>query len=139
LIFIEKVKKKLTYYPYLVGFVHKYHMRPICLACNQRSRAVAYHRNGKIQYRKLCENCIKRGRRIKPAEPRWKIAGYKKKNICDRCGFRAKYSAQLMVFHIDGNQNNNTVRNLKTVCQNCVVEVAKTDLPWKAGDLEPDR
>jgi hypothetical protein len=34
--------------------------------------------------------------------------------------------------------NNATVRNLKTICQNCVVDVKKADLPWRPGDLEPD-
>jgi hypothetical protein len=114
-------------------------MRPLCLSCNQRFRAVAYHRHDRIQYRRLCEYCIRRGRKIKPLEPRWQAAGYKKKTTCDRCGFRAKYSVQLVVCHIDGNQNNNTLRNLKTVCQNCVLEIAKLDLPWRPGDLEPDR
>jgi hypothetical protein len=113
-------------------------MRPLCLACNQRFRAVAYHRSDRVQYRKLCEYCIKRNRRIKAPEPRWQSAGYKKKATCDRCGFRAKYSVQLLVYHVDGNQNNNNLRNLKTVCQNCVLEVAKLDLPWRPGDLEPD-
>jgi hypothetical protein len=114
-------------------------MRPLCQACNQRPRAVAYHRDDRIQYRKLCESCIKRGRQIKPPEPRWKTAGYKKKPTCDRCGFRAKFSAQLMVYHMDGNMNNTTVRNLKTICQNCAVDIVKSDLPWRTGDLEPDR
>ena len=113
-------------------------MRPICLTCNQRPKAIAYHRGSKIQYCRQCEFCIKRGRKIKPPDPKWKLAGYKKKLICDRCGFRAKYSAQLLVYHIDGNMNNTLLRNLKTICQNCIVEVAKTDLPWKPGDLEPD-
>lgn len=110
----------------------------MCLACNQRPRAVAYHCNNRVQYRRLCEYCIRRGRQIKPPEPRWKTAGYKKKQMCDRCGFRAKYSGQLIVYHVDGNMNNTTLRNLKTVCQNCVVEIAKSDLPWRPGDLEPD-
>lgn len=113
-------------------------MRPVCLSCNQRLRAVAYHRNGRVQYRRLCEYCIKRGRKLQVPEPRWKSAGYKKKPACDRCGFRAKYAAQLMVFHVDGNLNNTAVRNLKTVCQNCVIEIPKLDLPWRRGDLEPD-
>jgi hypothetical protein len=43
-----------------------------------------------------------------------------------------------LVYHVDGNMNNSTVRNLKTICQNCVVEVAKSNLPWKSGDLAPD-
>ena len=125
--------------PYPVGLRVNIPMRPMCMACNQRVRAVAYHRADRIQYRRLCEHCIRRGRRLKPVDPRWKTAGYKKKATCDRCGFRAKYSVQLLVYHMDGNLNNNTLRNLKTVCQNCVIEIAKNDLPWRPGDLEPDR
>ena len=113
-------------------------MRPMCLACNQRFRAVAYHKDDKIQYRRLCEYCIKRRKKLKTPDPKWQLNGYKKKPTCDRCGFRAKYAAQLLVYHVDGNMNNSSVRNLKTVCQNCVVEVAKSTLPWKAGDLAPD-
>ena len=110
----------------------------MCLSCNQRPRAVAYHKKGCIQYRRQCEYCIKRSRKIKPPDPKWKIAGYKKKTTCDRCGFRSKFSAQLVVYHVDGNLNNTALRNLKTVCQNCVIEIAKSDLPWQSGDLEPD-
>ena len=113
-------------------------MRPFCPACNQRSRAVAYHKNDKIYYRSKCEWCIKRVKKIKPPESRWKLNGYKKKTVCDKCGFKAKYSAQLVVYHTDGNLNHSTPRNLRTICQNCVVDIAKADLPWKPGDLEPD-
>jgi hypothetical protein len=126
-------------HPYSVGSHSKYNMRPMCLYCNQRPRAIAYHLETRIQYRRLCEHCIRRGRKIKPPDPRWKLSGYKKKATCDRCGFRAKYSAQLVVYHIDGNLNNSNLRNLKTVCQNCVIEIPKLDLPWQVGDLEPDR
>ena len=113
-------------------------MRPMCMACKQRFRAVAYHRDAGIQYRRLCEWCIRRNKKIKPAEPRWKLAGYKKKPACDLCGFRARYSAQLLVYHLDGNQNNCGARNLKTVCQNCVEEVKRSNAIWRAGDLESD-
>lgn len=113
-------------------------MRPMCLACKQRLRAVAYHRDGRVQYRRLCEWCIRRNKKIKPAEPRWKLVGYKKKPACDLCGFRARYSAQLLVYHVDGNLNNNAIRNLKTICQNCAEEVKRTNTIWRAGDLESD-
>ncbi len=119
-------------------FIVNIPMRPVCLACNQRPRAVAYHKQDRVQYRRMCEHCIKRGRKLRPPEPRWKATGYKKKSTCDRCGFKSKFSAQLLVFHVDGNMNNTATRNLKTVCQNCVVEIAKTDLTWRPGDLEPD-
>jgi HNH endonuclease len=112
--------------------------RPICPACNQRLCAINYILNDVKHYRSRCEYCIKRSRRLKPPEPRWKSSGYKKKATCDRCGFRAKFSAQLQVFHIDGNLNNSNLRNLKTICQNCVVEIKKSDQVWVPGDLEPD-
>ena len=70
--------------------------------------------------------------------PRWQLDGYKKKSACDRCGFRARYSAQLIVYHVDGDMTNSVVRNLKTICQNCAVEITKVDLPWRPGDLTPD-
>ena len=77
-------------------------------------------------------------RSIKAPVPRWQTSGYKKKPACDRCGFRARYSAQLLVYHVDGNLHNTDVRNLKTVCLNCVEEIKRSDLPWQRGDLEPD-
>jgi hypothetical protein len=113
-------------------------MRPICPACEQRPKAVNYIKEGVSHYRSKCENCLKRGRKIKPAKPRWELAGYKKKAVCDRCGFRAKYSAQLLVYHVDTNLNNCKAANLRTICLNCVVDIKKSDLVWKPGDLEPD-
>lgn len=114
-------------------------MRPICLQCNQRPRAIAYYKKtGIVQYRRRCENCIKRQQKIPVARPRWTSAGYKKKSACDRCAFRASYAQQLLVYHINGNLNDNNQRNLKTICQNCRIDIAKSSLPWAPGDLEPD-
>lgn len=70
--------------------------------------------------------------------PLWHKAGYKKKPHCEKCGFKAKYREQLFVYYIDGNLNNNSLTNLKTVCANCQVEVAKEGLGWRQGDLIPD-
>ena len=112
--------------------------RPICPACNQRPKAINCYRDDRVYYRSRCEQCVKKNKKIKPSEPRWKSAGYKKKPTCDKCGFRARYSAQLMVYHVDSNLNNTDVRNLKTVCLNCVEELKRSDLPWRRGDLEPD-
>ena len=113
-------------------------MRPICPACNQRPRAINCHRDGIIYYRSKCEVCNRKGRKIKPPTPRWELSGYKKKPTCDRCGFKAKYVGQLLVYHVDGNLNNSNLRNLKTICLNCVVEVKKSSSTWRPGDLEPD-
>jgi hypothetical protein len=43
-----------------------------------------------------------------------------------------------LVYHVDGNLNNTGLRNLKTICLNCVEEVSRADLPWRIGDLQPD-
>jgi hypothetical protein len=110
----------------------------MCPVCQQRMCAINYHKDGIPHYRSRCEMCVKKNKKIKPANPRWKTAGYKKKPACDRCGFRARYSAQLLVYHIDGNLHNTSVRNLKTICLNCVEELKRSDLPWVPGDLEPD-
>lgn len=112
--------------------------RPLCPACNQRPCAINCYRDGHVYYRSRCEYCIKRGKRIKPPEPRWKSAGYKKKTTCDRCGFKSKYIGQLLVYHVDGNLHNTAMRNLKTICLNCTAEINRLDLPWQPGDLEPD-
>lgn len=112
--------------------------RPICPACQQRVCAVNYHKEGVPHYRSRCEICIKKNKKVKAPVPRWQLAGYKKKPTCDRCGFRARYSAQLLVYHVDGDLHNTDVRNLKTVCLNCVEEIKRSDSPWKAGGLEPD-
>lgn len=112
--------------------------RPKCSACNQRLCSVNYIRNSVTHYRSRCDSCIKKSQRIKPPKARWLQSGYKKKSSCDLCGFRAKYTIQLLVFHMDGNLNNSSLRNLKTVCQNCAIEIKKSDASWQPGDLEPD-
>ena len=113
-------------------------LRPICPACRQRMVAINYVRDGATHYRSRCSHCVRRGKQARPAEPRWKSSGYQKKMKCDRCGFRARYSAQIMVYHIDGRLDNCDVKNLRCICQNCAIEVERTDLTWRPGDLEPD-
>jgi hypothetical protein len=112
--------------------------RKICPCCKQRLVAVNLIRDGITYYRSQCESCIKKKKKIKPPVPRWQTAGYKKKPTCDRCGFRARYANQLLVYHVDGDLNHCGLRNLRTVCLNCVVDIKKNDNPWCPGDLEPD-
>ena len=113
-------------------------MRPLCEVCKTRVRAIAYHKYSKIYYRSKCNACIRKKRKIKPPTPRWQTSGYKKKVQCDRCGFKARHTTQLLVYHVDGDLNNCELRNLKTICLNCVQEITRLDLPWRLGDLEAD-
>jgi len=115
------------------------YMRPLCKTCNKNFAAVNRKYQGKTYYRSRCDVCIRRGRKEKPPVPKWRSAGYKKKTTCDRCGFRSKHAAQLLVYHVDGDLANCELTNLKTICLNCVVEITRLDLPWRPGDLEPDR
>ena len=112
--------------------------RPVCPACQQRLCAVNYIREDVTHYRSRCENCIRKNRSLPKRKPRWDQAGYKKKLTCDYCGFRARYSEQIMVYHVDGHLDNCDYKNLKSVCRNCEVELSKSVLPWRRGDVEAD-
>ena len=112
--------------------------RPICPVCNKNPIAPAYYRNGKRYYRSRCNECIRRGKNLKVGQPRWKQQGYKKKTVCDLCGFRAKYSSQITVWHVNGNLNDNNLINLRCVCLNCVEDVKRKLFTWQIGDLEVD-
>jgi len=110
----------------------------MCEVCKTRPRAVAYHKYDRVYYRSRCTACINKNKKLKPPTPRWQLAGYKKKPACDRCGFKARFLTQLLVYHINGNLNDSELRNLRTVCLNCVEVVKKTDPTWRPGDLVPD-
>jgi len=138
-IFIVTTKSLVVTLPFVKGFNYKYIMRPLCSACNQRPSAVNYRKDDVVHYRTRCDICIKKNRKQKPPVPAWQTAGYKKKPTCDRCGFKARYASQLLVFHIDGRMKNCDLKNLRTVCLNCVEEVKRMDMPWAKNDLQVDR
>ena len=110
-------------------------MRPLC-QCNQHPAAINYRKDGKTHYRKLCERCLRGG--VNHGIPKWKQAGYEKKPLCEKCGFKSKHSEQFNVFHIDGDLTNCRLSNLKTICANCQRTLQKEGVKWKQGDLVPD-
>lgn len=112
--------------------------RPLCAACGKKPVAVNYTRGDRTYYRSRCDSCIRKKRNVSAPVPQWLKAGYKKKLTCERCGFKAKYKEQMFVYHIDGNLNNTALANLKTVCANCQIEIAKEGLGWRQGDIIPD-
>lgn len=113
-------------------------MRPLCKACERRLAAVNCHRNGKIYYRSRCDSCIRKQRKIKPPVPRWRSLGYVKKKVCDCCGFISRHASQILVYHVNGNLNDCSLTNLRSVCLNCTEDILRNDLPWRPGDLSPD-
>lgn len=112
--------------------------RPLCKSCYKMPASINYVKDGVTHFRSRCNGCIRRGKKLKPQQPSWALRGYKKKPHCEKCGFKAKYKEQLFVYYIDGNLNNNTAANLKTICANCQFEVAREGLGWRQGDLVPD-
>jgi hypothetical protein len=112
--------------------------RSLCCVCEQRPVAVNYIKDDITHYRTKCDACLKKKKNPRPFVPRWKAAGYKKKMSCDCCGFKARWSAQMLVFHVDGNLAHNDLKNLRSVCKNCEINLQRSDSVWKIGDLEPD-
>ena len=113
-------------------------MRPICSSCNQNVCAINYKKNGITHYRSRCDECGRKRKKLKPRLPKWNMFGYKKKTICDLCGFKCRYNSQIVVFHIDGNLENCDFTNLRSICLNCVEVVKNTTPTWKRGDLKVD-
>jgi hypothetical protein len=112
--------------------------RPICPTCNTRPVAINYLKEGVTHYRKQCDSCLRKGKKLKPKPPAWAKAGYTKKSVCEKCNFKAKLSQQMFVFHIDGNLANVDWMNLKTVCNNCRTELLNSKTSWKQSPLTPD-
>lgn len=112
--------------------------RPICRTCNKNHCAINYKRKGITYYRTLCISCgrTKPKKRVKLCN--WEKAGYKKKTACDLCGFRSVFQSQITVFHIDGNLNNSSFNNLRSICLNCVEVVKRNEVTWKRGHLQVD-
>ena len=110
-------------------------MRPLC-QCKQRPAAIHYKKNGKTYYRKKCEVCLKHG--VSHGIPKWKQRGYLKKDFCEKCNYKSIHQEQFDVYHIDGNLDNASVLNLKTICANCQRIMQKQGVKWKQGDLLPD-
>ena len=110
-------------------------MRPLCKKCGERPCAINYYKNNRVYYRSKCDTC---SRNSKTRQPRWYQLGYRKKNFCEKCGFRSNYSEQFNVFHVDGNLNNCRPKNLKTICANCQRILYREGICWRQGDLTPD-
>jgi 5-methylcytosine-specific restriction endonuclease McrA len=64
--------------------------------------------------KKYCStNCKQKARQVRNS---YRIH---KGNNCIRCGFVPEHPVQLDVDHIDGNNKNNDISNLQTLCANC--------------------
>jgi hypothetical protein len=110
-------------------------MRNLCQTCRKKPCAVNYYKDNKAYYRKQCDTCAKGAIR---KQARWQQAGYKKKDICEKCKFKSKHQEQFDVYHIDGNLDNCKTTNLKTICANCQRTLQREGVKWRQGDLIAD-
>jgi len=102
-----------------------------------RPADINYKKYNRTYYRKKCEICLKHNK-TKIGIPKWAQAGYEKKKLCEKCGYTSTYLEQFNIFHIDGNLNNCSFKNLKTICANCQRILHIEGVKWKQGDLLPD-
>ena len=113
--------------------------RPLCTQCKAKPRAYAYKKGSKIYWRRLCDTCNRKKKKLRIGGiTALQRSGYRKKNSCELCGFKVQESLQLNVFFVDGNKNTVAIHNLKTVCANCQRLASVRKLRWKIGDLEVD-
>ena len=112
--------------------------RDLCPICQENLVAINYIRNGRHHYRNSCASCIRKKHRIRNPIPLWARSGYKKKENCELCNFRAKSLRQLFVWHVDGNLKNVAWTNLRTVCANCQIELVSRRLGWQPAPILPD-
>lgn len=112
--------------------------KPKCIKCKTNSCLVNYKRKGKTYYRKFCFQCSSEKNKRKELEKSLlEKSGYKKKNICDRCGFNCRHPSQMRIVYLDGDKLNVSRSNLRTHCANCIIELANNPLS-KKNDLVPD-
>jgi hypothetical protein len=110
-------------------------MRKLCKKCQSRPVAINYRKEGRVFYRSQCDHCA---RGLEKSKPLWMLSGYKKRDQCDRCGFKSRHSEVFNVFYVDGDLTNNRITNLKTVCANCQRTLHQDGVRWRQGDLTPD-
>lgn len=67
-----------------------------------------------------CKTGWKKGAKVYRSYKRYdRLYRNHKKDKCERCGFVPEHRCQLDVDHIDGNNKNNDLSNLQTLCANC--------------------
>lgn len=118
--------------------LNTYMIRPVCPTCSARPVAINCYSGEQVYYRRQCDACLRRGKKLKAKPPAWAQSGYSKKERCELCNFKAKHTKQLTVYHVDGNLKNTNPFNLKTVCANCTIELSTSRVPWRQASPVAD-
>lgn len=82
---------------------------------------------GEMYYATMCSECVRspegiarqKERKKGYLPPAMRLKAEIKKSYCEKCGFVAEHPCQLDIDHVDGNNKNNDLSNLMTLCANC--------------------
>lgn len=112
--------------------------RAICSACHKRHVAINYKTKKRIHYRSRCDQCSRTNRLPRDPIPSWARSGYEKKERCEKCNFKCLVLDQMFVWYLDGDIQNNKWSNLKTICSNCKIALAKKYFIWTDENTKLD-
>jgi hypothetical protein len=91
-------------------------VRGLCVLCGLHPQKSRVNVGGETKYKTLCASCNK-----KRCEPGGSGRPYRKfvDSECHVCGFTSSHPCQFDIDHKDGNQENNALDNIWTLCANC--------------------
>lgn len=109
-------------------------MNKLCIRCGENQAVLS--RTGR--QRLLCASCKKLSRSVRLNQHRQAKLAHKKLH-CEHCGFVALHPCQLDVDHIDGNRDNDSPSNFRTLCANChrLKTHTERDHVWSEQEAEP--
>lgn len=93
--------------------------RGLCEECGVNvQQSSGRNKEGLQTYKKRCSSCHKRRFGISTHKYRTPYKKFKK-GYCEDCGFIPVHSCQLDVDHVNGDHDDNSEGNLRTLCANC--------------------
>ena len=103
----------------------------LCVDCGVRPKALhEYAEDGTPRYKKRCTSCHSARYRTPWSRHR--------KDYCEACNYKPFWARALSVHHRDGNNKNNELTNLMTLCHNCHQElegfIHSADGEWTKGE-----
>lgn len=88
-------------------------LRGLCIHCGVNPQEPMRKKGRRTSYRKLCASCYSKRSKKKYNKE------YKRMDSCEACGETPKIPQLLQLDHIDGDRDNNSLKNYWTLCVTC--------------------